>query len=43
MIKAEFHFLENIYSNEEMKKMKIEKLEIFENKILKILDNLNDF
>ena len=43
VIKAEYHFLENIYSNEEMKKMKIEKLEIFENKISKILDNLNDF
>ena len=29
VIKAEYLFLENIYSNEEMKKMKIEKLEIF--------------
>ena len=31
-IKAEYLFQENIYSNEEMKKMKIEKLEIFEKK-----------
>ena len=43
MIKAEYLFLENIYSDEEMKKMKIEKLELFEKKIKKILDNLNDF
>ena len=32
VIKAEYLFLENIYSNEEMKKMKIEKLEILEKK-----------
>ena len=30
VIKAEYLFLENIYSDEEMKKMKIEKLELFE-------------
>ena len=43
MIKAEYLFLENIYSEDEMKKMKIEKLELFEKKIKKIVDNLNDF
>ena len=43
MIKAEYLFLENIYSEDEMKKMKIEKLELFEKKINKIFDNLNDF
>ena len=32
VIKAEYLFLENIYSDEEMKKMKIEKLELFEKK-----------
>ena len=43
VIKAEYLFLENIYSEDEMKKMKIEKLELFEKKINKIFDNLNDF
>ena len=43
VIKAEYLFLENIYSEDEMKKMKIEKLELFEKKIKKIFDNLNDF
>ena len=32
VIKAEYLFLENIYSDEEMKKMKIKKLELFEKK-----------
>ena len=43
MIKAEYLFLENIYSDEEMKKMKIETVELFEKKIKKILDKVNDF
>ena len=43
MMKAEYLFLENIYSDEEMKKMKIEKLELFEKKKKKILENVNDF
>ena len=32
VIKAEYLFLENIYSDEEMKKMKIETVELFEKK-----------
>ena len=43
VIKAEYLFLENIYSDEEMKKMKIKKLELFEKKNKKILENVNDF
>ena len=43
MLKAEYHFLENIYSEDQMKKMKIEKLELFKKKIKKIFDNLDDF
>ena len=43
MLKAEYLFLENIYSEDQMKKMKIEKLELFKKKIKKIFDNLDDF
>ena len=32
VIKAEYFFLENIYSDEEMKKMKVETIELFEKK-----------
>ena len=43
VLKAEYLFLENIYSEDQMKKMKIEKLELFMKKIKKIFDNLDDF
>ena len=43
VIKAEYLFLENIYTGEQMKKVKIKKLQLFEKKIKKILDNVNDF
>ena len=43
MLKAEYLFLENICSEDQMKKMKIEKLELFKKKIKKIFDNLDDF
>ena len=43
VLKAEYLFLENIYSEDQMKKMKIEKLELFKKKIKKIFDNLDDF
>ena len=42
VIFAEYLFLSNIYSEEEMKKMGIENLEVYSNKI-KILENLNSF
>lgn len=40
VIFAEYLFLSNIYSEEEMKKMGIENLEVYSNKI-KILENLD--
>ena len=43
VLKPEYLFLENTYSDDQMKKMKIEKLELFKKKIKKIFDNLNDF
>ena len=42
VIFAEYLFLSNIYSEKEMKKMGIENLEVYSNKI-KILENLNSF
>lgn len=42
VIFAEYLFLSNIYSEKEMKKMGIENLEVYSNKI-KILENLDSF
>ena len=42
-IKAEYLFLENIYSQKQLIKMKIEKFEKYSLKLNKILDNFDDF
>ena len=43
VIKAEYLFLENIYTSNDLKKMKIKRIELFEQKIKKNLEYLDDF
>ena len=43
VFRSEYLFLENIYSEKEMKQMKIEKFERYEEKINKILNELDNF
>ena len=43
MIKAEYLFLENIYTSDDLKEMKIERIELFEQKIKNFFEYLDDF
>ena len=43
VIKAEYLFLENIYISRDLKKMKIERIELFEQKIKNFFEYLDDF
>ena len=43
VIKAEYLFLENIYISDDLKEMKIERIELFEQKIKNFFEYLDDF
>ena len=43
VIKAEYLFLENIYISDDLKEMKIERIELFEQKIKNFFEYLHDF